>query len=97
LDEESRLRKKLSNVSLADGISAQEALVIADAYFYRYVGCGALHGVRDGRDHWIVEGGFGAAGQPITGFKIEKRSGRVDVPEHLGPSIAGPFEIFPPQ
>ena len=91
--QDAELRQKLKAVTLSDGVSQAEAEVIAQSYFARNVGCGALTGIQDGGDHWILDGKFGYAGEPIKGFFIDKRSGRVTSP--VGPSYDDPRKIFP--
>lgn len=86
-------RAKLKTVTLTDGISRSEAQIIGQCYFARHVGCGGFSGIRDGGDHWIVDGNFGIAGAPVRGFFIDKHSGKVTSP--IGPSYDNPFEIFP--
>ncbi len=90
--EERELRQKLQAVILLDGISRPEAEIIARSYFARNVGCGAFTGILDGGDHWIVDGEFGYAGEPIKGFFIDKSSGQVTSP--IGPSYGDPRKIF---
>jgi hypothetical protein len=90
---DAELRQKLKAVNLSDGVSQPEAEIIAESYFARNVGCGALTGIQDGGDRWIVDGKFGFAGEPIKGFFIDKRSGRVTSP--IGPSYDDPLKIFP--
>ena len=88
-----QLRRQLSRVTVADGISKSEAELIATCYFYQQVGCGGFTGVRDGGAFWIVEGAIGFAARPIQGFHIAKSDGKITSP--IGPSYATPFEIFP--
>ena len=90
---DTELREKLRAIALSDGVSQSEAKIIARSYFARHVGCGAFTGIRDGGKRWIVDGMFGAAGEPIQGFFIEKRSGKVTSP--VGPSYEDPLKIFP--
>ena len=90
---DAELRQKLKAVTLSDGVSRYEAEIIAQSYFARIVGCGAYTGIQDGSDHWIVDGKFGYAGEPIKGFFIDKRSGRVR--SSVGPSYDDPLKIFP--
>jgi len=78
---------------VADGISRSEAELIAKCYFQQNVGCGNFTGIRDGGDHWIVDGVFGYAAKPIHGFHIDKSTGKITSP--IGPSYATPFTIFP--
>jgi hypothetical protein len=87
------LRQNLKAVTLSDGVSQSEAETIAASYFAKHVGCGALTGISDGEDRWIVDGRFGNAGVPIKGFFIVKHSGKVKSP--IGPSYDDPTEIFP--
>src|SRR5205823_804262 len=88
---DAELRQKLKAIVLSDGVSQSEAETIAQSYFARNVGCGAFTGIQDGRDRWIVDGKFGYAGEPIKGFFIDKRSGRVTSP--VGPSYDDPLKI----
>ena len=90
---DAELRQKLKAVTLSDGVSQSEAEIIAQSYFARNVGCRAFTGIQDGGDRWIVDGKFGFAGEPIKGFIIDKRSGRVTSP--VGPSYDEPLKIFP--
>jgi hypothetical protein len=88
-----QLRQILHTVTVADGVSKPEAEIIAECYFHQNVGCGSFTGIRDGGTFWIVDGVVGYAAQPIEGFQIDKRSGKIKSP--IGPSYATPFEIFP--
>ena len=85
------LREKLKTVSVADGISKSEAFLIAERYFHQHVGCGGITGIRDGGGYWIADGASGYAAQPIRGFHIDKRTGRIMWP--IVPRHAAPFEI----
>ena len=90
------LRTKLMAVTVADGISKSEAEVIAECYFHQNVACGAFTGIQDGGGFWIVDAKFGYAGKPVTGFHIDKSSGKITSPKSsVGPSYGTPFEIFP--
>jgi hypothetical protein len=91
--ETAELRQKLKTVTLADGISQSEAEVIGKSYFAKHVGCGAFVGIQDAGDRWIVDAKFGYAGEPIKGFFIDKRSGKLTSP--VGPSYDNPLDIFP--
>jgi hypothetical protein len=84
---------KLRTVKLADGVSQSEARIIAECYFAKNVGCGAFSGIHDGGDRWIVDAAFGYAAVPVSGFYIEKNSGKVV--STIGPSYDNPLEIFP--
>lgn len=86
------LRQKLEGVSPVDGISKQEAQIIAASYFFKHVGCGSLDGIDDGKDVWIVRGRFGEAADPIKGFSINKKSGSVLSP--IGPNYSDPKRIL---
>jgi hypothetical protein len=86
------LQHRLKSMTLTDGVSEAEARIIAQAYFDQNVGCGAFTGIRDGGDRWIVDGKFGYAGTPITGFSIDKRSGKLTSP--IGPSYDDPRKIY---
>jgi hypothetical protein len=90
--EEIALPQKLKTVTVSDGVSQSEADIIARLYFARHVGCGGCTGVRDGGDRWIVDGKFGIAAAPITGFFIDKRTGKVTSP--VGPGYENPLNIF---
>ncbi len=87
------LRQKLKVVTLSDGVSQSEAEIIGQSYFARNVGCGAFIGIQDGGDRWIVDAKFGFAGEPVKGFFIDKRSGKITSP--VGPSYDNPLKIFP--
>jgi hypothetical protein len=86
------LRQKLGRITLDDGVSESEAKIIAQAYFAAHVGCGAFTGIRDAGELWIVDGKFGYAGDPISGFYIDKRSGKLTSP--IGQSYDDPRKIF---
>ena len=88
-----QLRAKLKTVTVADGISQSDAQIIGECYFAKNVGCGVFKGIQDGGDRWIVDASFGYAGKPVTGFYIDKHSGKVVSP--IGPSYDNPLEIFP--
>jgi len=88
-----QLREKLKTVTVADGISKSEAVLIAECYFHQNVGCGAFTGIQDGGDFWIVDAKSGYAGTPVKDFHIDKRTGKITSP--IGPSYATPFQIFP--
>ena len=87
------LRIRLHSITVVDGISQAEAQIIGECYFAKNVGCGAFRGVHDGGDRWIVDGGFGYAGEPIQGFYIDKQSGGVVSP--IGRSYGDPLKIYP--
>ena len=87
-------RKRLSKVTISDGISRKEATAIAEAYFCEHVGCGAFRGIRNGGDVWIVEAVFGHGARPVRGFQIDKKSGRVTSP--IGPSYENPLDMMDP-
>ena len=88
----SKVRERLKRVVVADGIGRGDAAAIAEAYFFKHVGCGGFNGIRDGGRVWIVEGAFGFAGEPVKGFYIDKKSGRVVSP--IGPSYEDPLDIL---
>jgi hypothetical protein len=90
---DAQLREKLHTITVADGISQSEAMIIGECYFAKNVGCGAFFGVHDGGDRWIVDAGFGYGGLPVKDFYIYKQSGRVV--SSIGPSYDNPLEIFP--
>jgi hypothetical protein len=90
---ESELRGRLHAVSVSDGVSKEEAVIIAECYFARNIGCGALRGLQDGGTHWIIEASFGVSGRAVQGFRIEKQSGRVT--STIGPSYEDPLQIYP--
>lgn len=69
----------------------EEAESIAKAYFSLHVGCGAYTGISESSAAWIVEGRFGFGGIPITGFFIDKETGRITSP--IGPSYANQDEM----
>lgn len=71
--------------------SRKEAERIAQSYFALHVGCGAYTGISESREAWIVEGKFGFAGEPIEGFFIDKKTGRITSP--IGPSYANETEM----
>jgi hypothetical protein len=92
------LRKELKTVTLANGVSQQDAYIIGKCYFAKNVGCGAFEGIRDGGDHWIVDGAFGYGGTSVKGLYIDKRTGKVSQPTsppHVGPAYVDPLKIFP--
>lgn len=62
------------------GVSHEQAMAIARAYFLIHVGCGGLSGVTELADSWKVEGQFGYAGTPIEGFLINKATGALTLP-----------------
>lgn len=90
-DIASTLREYLKSVAVSDGISKSEAESIGQAYFYAYVGCGGYTGIREEADHWVFEGAFGFAGEPVEGT-INKSTGAVTSP--FGPSLKSPFEML---
>ena len=81
----------LSGVNAADGISREEAERIGQAYFLTNVGCGTYRGISNAPEHWIVEGAFGYAAQPIKDFTINKKTGAVSSP--VGPSYERPIDM----
>jgi hypothetical protein len=89
---ESEVQERLKRVVVADGIGRADAAAIAEAYFFKHVGCGGYKGIRDGGKIWIVDGAFGYAGKPVKGFHIDKKSGRVISP--IGPSYENPLDIL---
>jgi hypothetical protein len=87
------LRVKLKAVTLSDGVSRVEAAVIARSYFARHIACGAYVGIHNGSDRWVVDAKFGSGGEPVKGFVIDKRSGKVTSP--IGPDYNNPIRIIP--
>lgn len=67
-------------VAPGSGVSHEQAMAIARAYFLTHVGCGGLSGVTELADSWKVEGQFGYAGTPIEGFLINKATGALTLP-----------------
>jgi len=93
LDAKTReLQAKLKAITVGDGISNSEAELIATCYFHQNVGCGVFTVIRDGGEYWLVDGAFGYAAEPIVGFHIDKKSGKVTSP--IGPSYESPSELF---
>jgi hypothetical protein len=90
---DAEIRAKLHTVNVADGISQSEAETIGQCYFYKNVGCGVYSDVRDGGDHWIVDGFFGYAASPVN-FSIDKHSGRISG-STFGPNYDNPLAILP--
>jgi hypothetical protein len=91
--ETAGLRRRLLNISTADGISKSEAELIAECYFHEHVACGAFLGIQDGGDFWVVDCVSGYFGKPARGFHIDKLTGKIASP--IGPSYATPIQIFP--
>jgi hypothetical protein len=91
-DDSTNLKGFLEAVDVSDGISKSEAESIGQAYFYAYVGCGGYTGIREEADHWVMEGAFGIAGEPVEGT-ISKSTGAVTSP--FGPSLKSPVEMLP--
>jgi len=87
------MRANLQTVNLAHGISESEAVIIGQCYFFKNVGCGCYSGVRDGGDHWIINGAFGMEAMPVH-FYVDKHSGRI-FGSTAGPDYDNPLAIFP--
>jgi len=88
------LQAQLRTVVVEDGISVQEADIIAQSYFYHFgPGCGVAHNVADGGSCWISNTQVGYAGtltrEPI---RIDKKTGRITWSD--GPTVEDPKSIF---
>jgi hypothetical protein len=90
----SQLQAKLRTVVIEDGISQQEADVIAESYFLRFtpIACGSVARPIDGDTVWIAKTYFGIAPMPTREpIRIDKRTGRVTWSD--GPTIENPMTI----
>ncbi len=85
---------RLRTVVVEDGISMQEADIIAQSYFIRFgPGCGAAENVIDGGEFWISKTYVGIAAFPTPEpIRIGKRTGRVTWSN--GPTIENPKTIL---
>ena len=64
------------DIDLEDGINADEAMALAEAYFlYSGHGCGAVGEVIDEEEQWRAETVIGVAAQPYHPIYIEKKTG----------------------
>ena len=71
--------RSLEAVSVADGVSREEAEAIASYFFYYHagVGCGAPDLIREARGSWRVTTRLGYAGDPGDDILISKVDGSV--------------------
>src|SRR5688572_16288386 len=77
-DPRRALRMQMREVVVEDGISAQEADLIAQSYFLRFGwGCGAAATVAESDTSWVANTYFGFAAEPREPIRIDKRTGRV--------------------
>lgn len=94
-DHRRELQAQMRDVVVEDGISAQEADVIAQSYFLRFgPACGVADRVSDGGEYWIAGTKVGFAGVPTREpIRIHKPTGRVTWSD--GPAIENPKSLSP--
>ena len=86
---------KLRTIVIEDGISQEEADIIAENYFYRFTPtiCGSVARATDGGTNWIAKTYFGIAAMPTREpIRIDKRTGRVTWSD--GPTLETPTTIW---
>jgi hypothetical protein len=67
-----------AQVTVADGVSIEEAPVLADAYFSGYItGCGMIGEVSDHGEKWHVETFIDYSHSPYDPIRINKKTGRI--------------------
>jgi hypothetical protein len=86
-DRETRVRQdalaaELGNIDMGNGISQQEARLIADAYFRTFVaGCGFAEEPRSAGDTWESVPRVGYSGEPLLSpIRIDARTGAANLP-----------------
>lgn len=84
---EEKMEAEVKGVDLANGVSQEEARVIASAYFNNVVsGCGSISEIRDDGEFWRVSTLVGRGAQPGEDIFVEKVSGKTTskgFPEYL--------------
>jgi hypothetical protein len=93
-EDRANLQAQLRTVVVEDGISVQEADIIAQSYFYHFgPGCGVTQSVTDGGSSWISNTLVGYAAAPTREpIRIDKKTGRVTWSD--GPTVEDPKNIF---
>jgi len=77
-DAHSESAQRAARVVLSDGISRDEAELLATAYFQRYVsGCGGIGALADHGGYWTAQTRIGYAGTPGVPIRVDKRTGAI--------------------
>lgn len=85
--------KRLERVSLADGASEEEAVILAENYFAFFIsGCGSASFPKDMGDRWSFEVRQGLAGILEGEVIIDKKDGAVLYEGH--PSVGDPVRVL---
>jgi len=89
-----QLQAQMQEGVVEDGISAAEAEVIAQSYFFRFgLGCGVANRITDGGEFWISPTYTGIAAMPTREpIRIDKHTGRVTWSD--GPIVENPKAIW---
>ncbi len=90
------LKKELSdleNIRVEDGVSQEEAAILAQAYFVNFVsGCGSAAFPDDRGDSWAFQARKGLAGVVAGEVFIDKKNGTISFAGN--PTIQAPVNIF---
>ncbi len=87
-------RAELAAVSVADGVSAQEAQIIGENYYLRHIGmgCGGLGQPMDEEKTWKFSPHVGLAGKSVGEIRIDKVSGAISYDQ--GPAVPDPKDVW---
>ena len=78
-----------AQVNLSDGVSDEEAAVLAEAYFMGYItGCGMIGDVSDQGEKWEIQTFIDYSHTPYNPIQVSKKTGRIVCAE--GPVVAPP-------
>lgn len=92
-EHRAQLQTKLRAVIVDDGISQEEADVIAENYYYRFTPlCGTVVPVTDGGTDWIAKTYYGIGAMPGAPIRIDKRTGRAA--QSGSPTVENPIAIW---
>lgn len=95
-DDCGRFRKELSrieNIRLKDGVSQEEAQILAQQYFVNFVsGCGGAAFPEDRGDRWAFEALQGLAAVSVGEVFIDKKNGTISFEGH--PTIQDPVNVL---
>lgn len=75
LKRKAALIEKLSTVKVSDGVSRDEAVIIAENFAEKFIGCGGYEKITEEQDSWVAHYVVGYAGVPDSSTKISKKDG----------------------
>lgn len=93
------LEQAWASVDLSDGVSADEARTLANAYGTTLIsGCGGVLPAEDAGDHWSAQMLVGFAAQPGPVLQVHKTTGAISAPTKptVQPAKAGGLEVLVP-